>query len=229
MRIGIISDVHSNNYALQKLFEKEKDIACWLCAGDIVGLFPNVNETIELMQQYEVVAVAGDHEYYLMNAEVMQHSFSGNDSIQKQRAAVTQANLQFIEQLRHKETVVKDGKKIHLTHALLYAKPDFSDAEKYRYDWSVIEKKYTDFDIVISGHNHLPSIYYGKQVIFINPGSLGFPIGKWARPSYCILNTDDNICEFKYLSFGHQQMIADIGKADYNKGYIDYLNNNFIW
>lgn len=229
MIVGIFSDVHSNNYALNELLSREQNVNFWICAGDIVGLFPNVNETLNLIREHNILSVFGDHEYYLLNNGTMAHSFSGNDSIIKQRLAITKVNLNFVSQLNKKETCILEQKLFCVTHTLLYSNPDFSDSEKYSFDWPKIEKEYEKYDIVISGHNHLPLIYYGRQTIFINPGSIGFPIGKWALPSYCILDTSDFSCTIKYLKIDFSNMKEDIKMHNYNKGYISYLTNNFIW
>lgn len=59
-----------------------------------------------------------------------------------------------------------------------------------------------DFDIVMYGHTHRPLIDIRKDIIVMNPGSLSYPRQEGRRPSYIIMETDQNgdaEFEIKYL------------------------------
>lgn len=59
-----------------------------------------------------------------------------------------------------------------------------------------------DFDIVIFGHTHRPLIDIRKDIIVMNPGSLSYPRQEGRRPSYIVMETDQNgdaEFEIKYL------------------------------
>lgn len=49
-----------------------------------------------------------------------------------------------------------------------------------------------DCDIVMFGHTHRPVIDYGKNVITINPGSLTYPRQEGKRPSYILMDLDED-------------------------------------
>ena len=49
-----------------------------------------------------------------------------------------------------------------------------------------------DFDIVIFGHTHRPLIDIRKDIIVMNPGSLSYPRQEGRRPSYIVMETDQN-------------------------------------
>lgn len=69
MKIGIITDIHSNSIALEKIlryFEKE---GCEkiICCGDIIGIGPFPEETVQLVRGIkDLIAVRGNHEEYLL-------------------------------------------------------------------------------------------------------------------------------------------------------------------
>ena len=70
MKIGVISDIHSNIVALNKIlneFEKIK-VDKIICCGDIIGIGANPEETVKtLMQKKDIlIAVRGNHEQYLL-------------------------------------------------------------------------------------------------------------------------------------------------------------------
>lgn len=47
------------------------------------------------------------------------------------------------------------------------------------------------FDIVMFGHTHRPVIDYGKQIIALNPGSISYPRQEGKKPSYMLMELDD--------------------------------------
>ena len=56
-KIVIFSDLHSNIEALTTVVENEENVDQWICLGDFVGLFPGVNETINLMREIGAIRV----------------------------------------------------------------------------------------------------------------------------------------------------------------------------
>jgi|WetSurMetagenome_2_1015567.scaffolds.fasta_scaffold83491_2 putative phosphoesterase len=229
MRIGIFSDSHSNNYALINLFKKEKNIDKWLSMGDNVGLFPNVNETIDIIRKHNVISVKGDHEYYLLNKRKMKYSFSGNQSINAQKELLTEINYKYIKSLKMSNVLEIDDIKILITHFFNSEKEDYSDVDKYKINWQIIENVYKDYNVVCYGHTHIPNIYFGKTTIFINPGSIGFPIVSQTGASYCVFDTEDKTILVSNVDFDKRKLICDIKNTGYNKKYITYLKNKFQW
>ncbi len=54
------------------------------------------------------------------------------------------------------------------------------------------EAKSKGVDIVIYGHTHRPVIDMEEDIIALNPGSLTFPRQEGKRPSYIIMEVDEN-------------------------------------
>jgi len=69
MRIGLIADIHSNAVALAAVLKNMGDVDTIICAGDIVGYGPYPNETIELLKQYNVKCVMGDHDKAIITGD----------------------------------------------------------------------------------------------------------------------------------------------------------------
>ena len=92
-----------------------------------------------------------------------------------------------------------------------------------------MEEIYFEYDLVISGHTHIPNIYYGKKTIFINPGSIGFPICKLGRPSYIIMDVSNYKISLKTISFNSNLLIKDIIRNGYNIKFEVYLKKGFNW
>lgn len=68
MKLGIISDIHNNLIALEKVLDCLQKEKCdkIICCGDIIGIGPYPEETVQLMMKTEnLIAVRGNHERYL--------------------------------------------------------------------------------------------------------------------------------------------------------------------
>jgi diadenosine tetraphosphatase ApaH/serine/threonine PP2A family protein phosphatase len=64
MRIGVISDIHSNLPALEAVLadvEREAPDELW-CLGDIVGYGPHPNECVDLVRSRAALSLCGNHD-----------------------------------------------------------------------------------------------------------------------------------------------------------------------
>ncbi len=70
MRIGLLSDVHANLFALRAAIARlrAEGVDAWVCAGDLVGYGPHPNECVEAIAELEPICVAGNHELMLLGA-----------------------------------------------------------------------------------------------------------------------------------------------------------------
>src|SRR5881227_3078421 len=70
MRIGLLSDVHANLFALRAAINRlrAEGVDTWVCAGDLVGYGPHPNECVETIAELEPTCVAGNHELMLLDA-----------------------------------------------------------------------------------------------------------------------------------------------------------------
>jgi predicted phosphodiesterase len=70
MRIGLLSDVHANLFALRAAVARLRGegVDAWVCAGDLIGYGPHPNECVETIAELEPTCVAGNHELMLLEA-----------------------------------------------------------------------------------------------------------------------------------------------------------------
>ena len=70
MKIAVISDMHSNIYALDKVIDdiKSKNVDMVVCTGDLVGYGTRPNEVIHKMKEEKILTIMGNYdespEYY---------------------------------------------------------------------------------------------------------------------------------------------------------------------
>lgn len=225
MKIGIFSDLHSNVYALNRMLGLESNVDKWICLGDFVGLFPRVNEVVDIFRLQEFTVIKGNHEKFLLNEKKMEYSFTGNDSLQKQRKQISQKNRDYISSLSDTLSTTIGGIKICLIHSLITDNQQSSN--KYFIDLHAVNDKFSEFDIVLYGDTHFPLISYCGDVVIVNPGSCGFPIDITRLPSYAILETRDLACELKRFDYNKTQLLNDISAYGYNQKLYDYLKNGY--
>lgn len=67
MKILVISDIHSNIYALRAVWERESDADLVVCAGDFVDYGTTPKEVIAWAREHDVRGVCGNHDRHLID------------------------------------------------------------------------------------------------------------------------------------------------------------------
>lgn len=188
MKIGIITDIHSNIQALKAVlneFDRIK-IDKIICCGDIIGIGINPEETVqELVKRKDIlIAVRGNHEQYLLNGlpkriHDNKRKF-GKEEIENHKwnhKKLSEQSIKFLSELKLYENIEIEEKKILIVH---YPPKDDGTYKMYIKNPSIIEsqemfKEYDD-DIFLFGHTHTYSINEIDNKWYINTGSLGCPL-----------------------------------------------------
>lgn len=227
MILGIYADLHANFPALEAMQAAAGHVDQWVALGDSVGLYPQVNEVLDWQRQNNVIYVRGDHEEALSQGSELHGSFTGSESIKKQAQIISPENLNTLSVLPDIFDIESDGLKICATHFL---SPESKKAEsKYAIDVSLLENKYGDYDFVFSGHTHLPAVFYGRNTIFINPGSAGFPVDVERRCSMVTFDTKRRHFNFIRFDYDTDVLIKIIEDSSYNQKFVTYIRNGHRW
>lgn len=188
MKIGIITDIHSNIQALNAVlneFNKEK-VNKIICCGDIIGIGINPEETVQkLISKKEIlIAVKGNHEQYLFKGLPKQvhddkRSMS-SDEIKNHKwnhKKLSEQSKKFLNELELSKNIVIEGKRFYIIH---YPLKENGTYKRYIKNPSIIECKEMfkefDADIFLFGHTHMTSINNEGDKWYINTGSLGCPM-----------------------------------------------------
>ena len=187
MKIGIITDIHSNIYALKNVLDEFKKLKVEkiICCGDIIGIGPNPDETVkELIKVKNLIAVRGNHETYMINGlpkkvhdnersmdieEIKNHKWT--------HSKLTNTSKEFLRSLPLYKKIEIENKNIYITH---YPINELGEYKKFIKTPSVFENEelFNDInaDIVIYGHTHTANINNNNDKWYINTGALGCPI-----------------------------------------------------
>ncbi|MHA2233529.1 MAG: metallophosphoesterase family protein [Candidatus Hodarchaeales archaeon] len=199
--IAIIADIHGNFEALESVLEdicaNFPEIREIYCAGDIVGYGPNPKECLEsLIKNPNVSAtVKGNHDEYLVQGFI-------NRQVNPDAAAAIDWQIGVIPlELRWELSqfpvfIPKSDPNIALVHGSPQYPLDeyiYPDTEKQEHLFDYMNASNTD--MLILGHTHKPFVRkrflreFNKDLLILNPGSVGQPRDRDPRASYAILNT----------------------------------------
>ena len=219
MKICIFSDIHGNYEALDKMLEAEcNHVDGYIFVGDVFGYFYNQSEIIsKMMKMPSLLAVKGNHDHYFLtrrDKEVLLDKYGSSYKI-----SLAEEQREFLENLPECIKTTIGGKRIGIFHG---GPLDHLEQRVYPdsvLDFSLIEEEY---DIVILGHTHYPLEKKIGNTLLVNPGSLGQPRdGKGF--SYCILDVEEGVCNFKKVDVNMQELLAQVRRIDGDKAVGAYL------
>jgi predicted phosphodiesterase len=155
MRIGLLSDVHANLFALQTAIRRlrAEGVDAWVCAGDLVGYGPHPNECVETVAELEPTCVAGNHELMLLETlPVTRASWLARRTIAWTRDVVRPDVRSYLAALPYTATVADI--------AIAHGSPDDPD-EYVRTDERAAEllRPLPAGQLLVLGHTHHPWLY----------------------------------------------------------------------
>lgn len=201
MKVLIVSDIHADADALDRIIVKERNWDVFIVAGDIVGYGYEPNEVIETLKGLEnVVAVMGNHDYAVLTGWTDMFRPEAAEVIRWTAEMIRGENRAWLKGLPVRVDVPVGGKTITVVHGspeiplwgYVFPWEDKNNLRRYL-------KNSGDFLVV--GHTHIPFTFewetkkHGKKVL-INAGSPSFPRGG-TRPTYVVIETKDWKVKFK--------------------------------
>ncbi len=216
MRIAVLSDVHSNLPALEKILSHIKSIHVdrIYCTGDIVGYGPFPNECIELIKDHCHGVVLGNHDAGLIGkAELKAFNKPGRKALEWTMKKIKEKNLTYLSGL----PLMIEQEDITFVHS------NPSNPDKWNYVTSLGDAREafqafsTSFCFI--GHTHIPSVISedfslhkvvrGKRFL-INTGSVGQPRDGNPGAAFGIFDTEKWHYELKRIEYDVNTMINAI-------------------
>jgi len=213
MKLGFLSDIHSNIHAFQTILEYGEKLGIdeWFCCGDIVGYNAFPRECIALLQKKHIQSVLGNHDWATVTGDTSGFNPYGVAGVQYSRKKLGKQELLFLKNLPQQMNFEKDDISFFLVHGSPrdplseYVYPESSE--------SVLKSfaEVIDTDIIVIGHTHVPMQRQIKDTLFLNPGSVGQPRDGNCNASFLMYNT----MEKKYFLY---RVVYDVqAAADANK------------
>ncbi|MCS6796528.1 MAG: metallophosphatase family protein [Raineya sp.] len=226
MKIGVLSDIHANVYALRVVndFLKNKNISKLFVLGDIVGYYYHPKEVIDILKKYkDAIYVRGNHENMLLE------SLKSKDYLEKVTKkygkgiktaieSLSDSDFAWIEQMPEKVEISIESAKIILCHGSpwnsdFYIYPDASK--------DIIEKlENYQSNYIFFGHTHYPTCIQLKKMLAINPGSVGQSRLVGGVANFGIFDTTN--CSYTQIAipYSTNNLNKDIEKNDASNTYL---------
>ncbi len=195
MRIAVISDIHSNIYALDEVLAdiEKRNIDMTVCTGDLVGYATRPNEVIEAIKKEKILTIMGNYDDAIGNYRLICGcDYPDPKDAQKAGASMSftlkntsDESKSYLRNLPKDATLTFNSKTIRFVHGSTriineYLKENSKEADEVMSD--LVE------DILVCGHTHIPyAKYYGEKLL-INAGSVGKPKTNNPNANYIIID-----------------------------------------
>lgn len=205
MRIGIISDIHSNMEALNTVLENLKGkVDEIICLGDIVGYGPNPRECCDIIRSNRIFSLCGNHDSACYDDNLIDYfNPFAREAILWTRSQLPDDYITYLKQLSFEEVLYG----FRIVHG--------APGDPFEYITTTAEARSAfmsfDEDICFIGHSHIMEYFEqrkgspivrqlplrnqqeliieeGKRYI-INVGSVGQPRDGDPRSAYVIYDT----------------------------------------
>lgn len=220
MKIGLISDIHSNIYALRSVLKRLEGMDLILCAGDITGYYPFVNEVFEELEARNVIFIKGNHDAYLCGDRIKDLRPIEFKSVEYTKKHATDINLDKLRNAPLEWELNVDGVNIDMFHGSPWDKleeyiyPDYPDFDRF---------KEIDTDVIILGHTHYPLIKQIGGKLVINPGSCGQPRDYDPRASFAIFDTSTKNAVIERVQYDVERLCEVVKELGFDNKLIEIL------
>ena len=209
MRLGIISDIHANEEALDAVLKCMGPVDRIVCLGDVVGYGPSPESCISMLREAGIDTILGNHELGLLK-QLDRSCFSdvAEISLDWQRDQISRESLDWIKSL---------PKTIEMEEVMLvHGAPPFSQTDYVSTEFDAGRAMCLTYRrACLVGHSHIPAFFvhrdgkpsfelanwkhcqsytnmpnlFGKNNrILANPGSVGQPRDRSALASFAVLD-----------------------------------------
>ena len=224
MKIGIISDIHGNHYALRAVMEsaKKHNVEQLFVLGDIVGYYYRPDLVLELLTDFPYEIIKGNHEEILKkmyNNEISRHAVkkkygSGHEEALKR---LDYQQLKWLINLPSTKSIQKGNFTFQLNHGSpwepdVYLYPDTDAKELERCNSE-------DHDFILIGHSHYSFFYRCRSSTLINCGSVGQSRQKGGVASWAIVNSKNGSYEMKATPYDTSELLQEINYLDPENDY----------
>ncbi|ODR79062.1 YfcE family phosphodiesterase [Haladaptatus sp. W1] len=209
MKVGIISDVHSNRVALDAVLDDMPPVEELLCAGDVVGYNPWPSECVDGLRDRVSASVMGNHDRAVVTGTAFRFNSMAAAGVEHARDELNDVQIDWLSR-RPDSRLACDG-RVRIVHG----HPD--DPDHYTYPEEFDPDLLGDEDVLVMGHTHVQHQETYDEGVVMNPGSVGQPRDGDPRAAYAILDFDDMSVEERRVEYdieAVQEAVREAGLPD---------------
>jgi putative phosphoesterase len=210
MKLGLISDIHSDLRALKKALDllHEQGVEKIVCLGDMVEKGTDGDAVVRLLQECQIPCVLGNHDEAASSNQRWLREHGDLEHPAMRVRLLAEDVLDYLQNLPFSLRYVWKNKDKRVSVLLVHGTPtsnvDYlfsnSQPEKYKHIARV-----ADADVIIFGHTHTPTRAFFDETWFFNPGAVWgessqkrvrLSQGDWLCPSRTCATLSLPGCEF---------------------------------
>lgn len=195
MKIAVISDIHSNIYALDAVLAdiETKGVDMTVCTGDLVGYGTRPNEVIQTLKKNKILTIMGNYDDAIGNLKIVcgcdypdpKDAEKAGLSMHFTGQTTTKENKEYLKNLPKELIFTFDNKTIRFVHGSTrlvneYLKENSKEADEVMSE--LVE------NILVCGHTHIPYAKHYEEKLLINAGSVGKPKTGNPNANYVIID-----------------------------------------
>jgi len=205
MQVGVLSDVHANQVALDAVLEDMPAVDRLVNAGDVVGYNPWPAECLETVRSREMDSVMGNHDRAVASEAPFRFNRLAKAGVEHAVAGLDDDALAWLAELPD-ERMIADG-RIKIVHG----HPD--DPNHYTYPAEFDPALLGAEDVLIMGHTHVQHTEEYEEGIVLNPGSVGQPRDGDRRAAYAVVDLDERSVELRRVEYDIEAVIDAVEEA----------------
>jgi predicted phosphodiesterase len=238
MKIALISDIHANLEALEKVLRdiEKEGVEKVHFLGDAVGYGCDPNKCVKLVNKHCDIKLLGNHDYAAMGIESLgSFNYIAQASIEWTQKELTDKSVSTLADFEMSATF--------LDYFLVHSSPGNPSDWDYILGTSEAEEQFEHFEqsVCLVGHSHLPTIFAknenGKIQVdssktldlkkdakyIINVGSVGQPRDNDPRACYLIIDTEIPKIYYKRVEYNISKTQEKMRKAVLPEFLIDRI------
>jgi len=230
VRYGIISDIHGNLEALEKVLDvlEKEEVDKIYCVGDIVGYGADPRKCIDIVQERKIPSVKGNHDSAVCGeTDIEYFNPYAKEAVLWTRENLTEPDIEYLAGLPMKI----EEEDFTIVHATLI------EPEAWNYIFTTYEAHrnllMSDSQVCFIGHSHVPVVFwegedepirYKQEPEFkmelqegfkylVNVGSVGQPRDGDSRAAFAIYDTESKVLEVRRVEYDIKQAQQKIVQA----------------
>ncbi|WP_066892519.1 metallophosphoesterase family protein [Clostridium nigeriense] len=225
MKIAVISDIHSNYDALKAVVNEINKHNCDLkiCLGDMVGYYDKPNEVIECLKLYDFKCIKGNHDKFILGELEYKIENEKIYGINRHRNLLRKENILFLKESLDFIELEYKNKKYCFCHSLK------DNSEVYLKDENDVLSKFDYikiYDYYFHGHTHRRNYIKVNNSIVINPGSVGQQRDKTWKPSFGIMDLDNNEWKVIKVEYDIKTYVLNLRNNGFDNMLVDIFERN---
>jgi predicted phosphodiesterase len=217
-RLAIIADVHGNLPALEAVIAAVGNVDGWICAGDVAGHLPFVDESAARLRTLGALCVKGNHDAAIVEGYAILGSTAATRALQLQRTYVTSGTLNWLAGLPERLDLDYDGCLITVLHGGP-ASPLYQKVTQVTDDIRV----FAEGQVLVLGHTHHLLSEIGDNFMVLNPGPVGLPADGVACARAMILELPERRVHNIAVPYDAASVMSRMQELGYDERYSNCL------